>query len=577
MQTATQWSSSNARPGLFGAAPREVVMPRQQTAHWLLVLLLLLGLSLWAYDSFQVGAFMDDAQYVVLAESIAHGPIYGTVNQPGTPGPTPFPFGFPLVLAAFTWLPNPLWAMKLVSLFATLLNVTILFWGWPLFVQGRPYWLRLATVSLLAASPLVVGNTRTVMSEPVFLTWLLLSLVLAAQSAAHPRSILYPVGLGMSLTLMIFTRTIGVAPAAGVALVIVAQRGLSAWKPLSISAAGALVLLATVIGLTPVRWQDIVPHEYVSDLVNPANVPQAEPSSSAAAHAGETAPAAPPNRSIRGLLTTFSARASWAATQFVEHTRGILIPVGGGEREAAVLSRAGLGFLPGALAIGILGLVIWGGALLVATRSLSPFAAASLLGYLGVLSVWAWDSPRLLYPVQPFLTVCFLVGGYTALRLAGRLLRPGKPHVLWPQAAVIGVAALLVLASALKSLTIVDSGVAAGDVTAGAAWLRQQTPADAVVAARYPATVYLYAGRKTLEYPSDGGPAELRRFVADQDVDYILVTPEFAWRNVDRVRVYDAYTAHTLLPLLQRGVADGEFALVYTDPQQAMTQVYARR
>lgn len=575
MQTATQWSSSNARPGLFGAAPSELVAPRQQAAHWLLMLLLLLGLSLWAYDSFQVGAFMDDAQYAVLAESIAHGPVYGAINQPGTPGPTPFPFGFPLVLAAFTWLPDPLPAMKLVSLFATLLNVTILFWGWPLLVKGRPYWLRPATVALLAASPLVVGNTRTVMSEPIFLTWLLLSLVLAAKSAAHPRSILYPVGLGMTLTLMIFTRTIGVAPAAGMALVIVAQRGLSAWKTLMLLAAGAFVLLATVIGLTSVRWQDMAPHEYVNDLFNRANVPQPEPGT--AAPVGQTDGAAQTEHPSQSLLPVLAARASWAATQFVKHTRGILIPVGGGEREAAVLSRVGLGFLPGALAFGVLGLVIWGGALLAATRSLSPFVTASLLGYLGVLSVWAWDSPRLLYPVQPFLTACFLVGGYTALRLGGRLLRPGKPHVLWPQAVVIGAAALLVLASALKSLAIVDSGAAAGDVTAGAAWLRQNAPADAVVAARYPAPIYLYAGRKTLEYPSDGDSAGLRRFVDEQTVDYILVTPEFAWRNDDGVRAYDAYTAQTLLPLLQQGVADGEFALVYTDPQQAMTQVYARR
>lgn len=63
------------------------------------LLVLAAGLYLYRFDSFQVGTYMDDAQYVVLAKSLVQGPAYGLVSGPGPALPTRFPFGWPLLLA----------------------------------------------------------------------------------------------------------------------------------------------------------------------------------------------------------------------------------------------------------------------------------------------------------------------------------------------------------------------------------------------------------------------------------------------------------------------------------------------
>ena len=58
-----------------------------------------LGLYLWRFDSFQVGTYMDDAEYMVLSKSIAEGRDYGLINPPNEVLPTRYPFGWPLILA----------------------------------------------------------------------------------------------------------------------------------------------------------------------------------------------------------------------------------------------------------------------------------------------------------------------------------------------------------------------------------------------------------------------------------------------------------------------------------------------
>jgi hypothetical protein len=70
-----------------------------QSALWAAALALGVFLSLRDYQSYQVGFYQDDASYAVLTESLVRGPAYGYINEPGYPGPTRYPFGFPLILA----------------------------------------------------------------------------------------------------------------------------------------------------------------------------------------------------------------------------------------------------------------------------------------------------------------------------------------------------------------------------------------------------------------------------------------------------------------------------------------------
>src|SRR5215208_2751778 len=116
----------------FRSAQERVLAPsRWQVLVFLIVLITSFTLSLSNYNSFQLGSYMDDASYAVLAQSLVSSKTYGLMNAPSQPASTRYPFGFPLILSAFVRLypmaPNML---KVASLVATILNSILIFWGW---------------------------------------------------------------------------------------------------------------------------------------------------------------------------------------------------------------------------------------------------------------------------------------------------------------------------------------------------------------------------------------------------------------------------------------------------------------
>src|ERR1019366_5056821 len=82
-----------------------------------------LALGVFAMNPLPIGAFHDDARYLLLARSIAEGTGYRFVFVPGAPAGTHFPPAFPLVLAAL-WKVAPAFPAS-VTLFK-LLNALLL-------------------------------------------------------------------------------------------------------------------------------------------------------------------------------------------------------------------------------------------------------------------------------------------------------------------------------------------------------------------------------------------------------------------------------------------------------------------
>src|SRR5262245_56511728 len=103
---------------------------RAQILLWWGILAMLLALALLDYGSFQIGAYKDDARYLVLSRSLFEAPSYGMMNEPGAPGPTWYPFGYPLLLSPVARpFPPHANAVKLLPLLATIANASLLFWG----------------------------------------------------------------------------------------------------------------------------------------------------------------------------------------------------------------------------------------------------------------------------------------------------------------------------------------------------------------------------------------------------------------------------------------------------------------
>lgn len=518
---------------------------RFHVAAWSAVLLCALLLSLAGYDSFQLGAYKDDASYAVLARSLVYSEHYGLANVPGEPAPTRYPFGFPLLLAPLVLLfPNDPNALKLLSLGATLLNVALIFWGWPAFARRASYGWALAAAALYAFAPLTVWLSHTVLSEAVFTTLCLSALVLTESSAAPPptrtRRILTLALLSVVLFLAVFVRTIGLVLVVTVLSYLVVRRRAFA-RDAAFVLGGIVALTILVVALTPVRLSDLFPTEYVSQLAAPA--------------AWDSTTVATP------LVLRFAGTlAQYSTSDF----RQILLPFGGGAGEQAFADRLGLPALPLAIALLstallALGLVVW-----YRRYGLSAALLFTVL-YVLALIIWPWGLSRLLYPVQPQLFFAFLLGIaalLSALARAARsraLLSAPAARVL-PNLALGAVALTLISISAYYSLHPEDSRAHVGDLPTRSLWLKSNTPPDAVVMSEEPQTDYLYAGRRTVPYGGFDSLPNLEQYLAANRVAYILVAPRLQWLPEYTVIYSDAATG--LLALLQT-------------PTPALAEVYA--
>src|SRR5207247_392209 len=81
----------------------------ERAQRWLpwVVAALTLAAAIHAIEPLPVGVFYDDAQYVILAKSLATGHGYRFLNLPGAPLATHFPPGYPAFLALL-WRISPI-------------------------------------------------------------------------------------------------------------------------------------------------------------------------------------------------------------------------------------------------------------------------------------------------------------------------------------------------------------------------------------------------------------------------------------------------------------------------------------
>ena len=146
-----------------------------------------LAAALLAIDPLPVGVFYDDAQYVILAKSLAGGEGYRFLNLPGSPAATHFPPGYPLLLALL-WKLSPGFPQN-VALFkfanALLLALTAAgAFGFARRALAMPSAIALvATLAGTATIPSLVLSS-SVMSEPLFLALLFPLLALLERDAA---------------------------------------------------------------------------------------------------------------------------------------------------------------------------------------------------------------------------------------------------------------------------------------------------------------------------------------------------------------------------------------------------------
>jgi 4-amino-4-deoxy-L-arabinose transferase-like glycosyltransferase len=551
----TQNSSKSNRVSLFfdyvrtvllGAAPESrtnlaVVAPSKlQILLWSLLLLTSLVLFLEKYGEFQIGSYQDDAIYIVLANSLVHSETYGLINRPGEPAGTQFPFGLPLLLAPFIWLfPANTDALRVVSLLATLANSSLLFWGWHSFSRRRSLWWGLAVAGLYTFSPLVVDQSRMVMSEPIFTMFCLTSLLLGEQAAQRRESRVWPLLMGISLFFALFIRTIGFTLVVPIFFYLLWKRGLRFWKSFLLVGLTVALLVATVLISTSVQSKDLLPSKYIDQFAE-----------------GGTSEV---------VDRLFGNQIYKLKDQVALYLYQLLIPFGGGHTEERIYASFGLGDLPIVFRLCLLGLTGLGFLAWVRQEGFSGFNIFPVV-YLGIIYSWSWDGRRFLYPIQPELQFAFLFGVEAIIFWIGMHSLGKEQSRRLTSVGLFVLVCLLLLGGLYKGIRLDRSALHVGDVYARSNWLKDNTLVMDIIMTDQPEVDFVNSGRRTMPFrDAYASAAELQQDLADYQVKYVLVAPALDWQVTYR----PTYSPQLQFarPLLNALIAQNRLAVVYASSQ----------
>lgn len=211
---------STAKEDSRGATPHICAM-RPSLWPLFLIIILCAAIYLLCFNSLQVGQHVDDASYVMAAQSLLSGRGYSQIAYPGAPPEVKYPPLLPLLMVPFLWLfGGALWAARLPALLCALASIPVLYLLLRRFMQGPALWLLVALVSL---HPLIVGYAGMAMSEApsLLVTWTVLLLALKYEQTGRLREWLV---VAVLLALGLLMRTDLLALLAAVVLVLLIRR-----------------------------------------------------------------------------------------------------------------------------------------------------------------------------------------------------------------------------------------------------------------------------------------------------------------------------------------------------------------
>lgn len=426
--------------------------------------------ALLRFDSLQIGAFYDDAKYIILAESLASGEGYELINFPRPQIERNFPPGWPLVLAPFTLVfPKNYDVLKVVSLVLWLASIFLVY---KLFSKrlGSPY-LEILT-ALVALNPLLIGTSVTVMSESAYLFFSLLALVIFDKS--NNKHIGW---LILAAALAFYTqqvRTIGIALTASLTLYLMLSRR---WRDFGIVAAILIVGFTLQAGINIRNGGTVISSGYEAQVLS---------------------------GSVLEKVVQIWANASG---YFDRVLAGSLIPIFGTRLDDS------LGWLFILLNIIILLVVVSG---LFALKPKFEWMHIYFVIYVvGILAFWNPQvgsvKARFLIPVLPMLYFYFLYGL--------KWLTKGNSRI------VIGVSVVIALILLARNLQDWRSPIREQmtDLSIGTSWIAENAPADAIVMVNEPVPAYVHVKHKTINFPKND--QELEAYLQNQDIDYIVIAP----------------------------------------------------
>lgn len=439
------------------------------------------------------GLWMDDAVYLVNAQSLAEGHGYRHMHLPGEPWQTKYPPLYPLVLSLVMRMGASLASTETI---AHLLNAAVWMLACVLvFHTARrwwkmPVWLAGAGALLGLLEPQSLDLTHSTMSEPLH-AFLSIAAVCVATHASREKSErwwVWAVGAGVLAALSVWTRSIGVTCAfACVAGMLLGRK----WKP----ALACGIVIVILVGAL-VAWR--------SGLhARNAAIPQA------AALGYDLDYRLWMGGDLSGLV-----RVAWlnsgdlllSVTQRIAPWPVEWLDWAIGEGWVTEsLFLAWCGIVCGSIAVGAM--VSWerGGATV----------ALYVASYLGLTMIWPFPPSRFVMPITPLLSVLFLLGLTSSVAWIVRLVvakaSVGDAVAVRTRAAKVGesfagrlapaIVVVLLSYTVLQLTGTIDNPNAARWVAErdlGIKLITDRTPAGSVVAGPSPGYIYLATGRQSV-------------------------------------------------------------------------------
>ena len=438
--------------------------------HWTSLLgVFVFAIAIWAQTNAMVGVFFDDGIYVQLAKSLAEGDGYRSMHLPDAPVAVHYPPAYPFVLSLWwrLWPSFPanvtlfeVWDAASLGLAATLIALHSRRAAMPAVMSASAL-----ALAFIAFPLLTLVGVR--FSESLFLLVAAGSVLVADSDDQSVRAAVLAGALAGVATL---TRSIGVAVIGGVVLgMLVSGRRRNA---LLAGSTGAVLLIPWLIFLVAHR-----------DGVDPLLVSNYGTYGQFAGQAG-----------IVGVLAGLDLRA-------FDPLRRLLLPAA-----PALVAWPLTGLLVAAFGAGA-----WSG------FKKSPVLVATVVLYLGVVTLWPYTPDRFVWIALPWIAILMAMGGQYA----------------WSNGSVTRWGALLLLAAIavgygpreFRSLTtrgFANTALApSGQFVLLTTSISSALPADAIVATDGEALVHLYTGRRTVPvylFELDGRDAV--EFPTDSTVAY---------------------------------------------------------
>ncbi len=455
---------------------------------------LALALGAWTFDT-KLSLSGDNAEYIVLARSLAQGRGLTYISSPAPQPATKFPFAFPLMLAPLAWLDPDGWVgMKVLVLVLFAAGMPALY----ALLRPRLGWTTAATTVVLcmlwgnstaSGPPLLLDFAHQIMSEIPYLTFSVLALWLVERGLQQPgvrRNRALQLGFASAMWAY-YLRTVGLVLLAAVFVYLLARRD---WRR-------AIVWLAAA-GVCWLPW------------------------------------------SVRNWLVgggaTYLRQLVMVDPYLPE--KGLLDLPGLLDRIRSNLGLYVTGFVPYALCPWQIEDHSWWGPVALAQYALVAYTAFAslrhrrdgLLGiytvlYLGTVILWPWPGDRFLVPIVPLL-------GYYAVRMAADATAwaAARGHGTAARAALAGFCVLWLGASGddFAALRRFSRGPYPADLAGwtqfqrAGEWLRAHAAPDAVIMCRKEFWLHVVCGRRCLCYPF-AEPAAVMAAMDRNQVTHVVV------------------------------------------------------